>query len=438
MVKLKTCSDKKLLRTEISKLFSYGCKPEIEHQIGFEYERLPVCTTTNTAADYQTGVCSVLRTLAREDNWDYIVDDFNIIGLKKEHDAITLEPGAQLEFNLKPEKNICTLEAKINALDNKLKPILKKHDMELLAYGVSPLSTHKSIQMIPKKRYHIMAKYLWGILSDVMMRETAGVQVCIDFCDEEDAMRKFALANKMSPFMTAMFANSPIRGGVDTGYKSFRALSWLNTDNERCGFAGGRRGIKSFDDYIERVMRTPMIFVNRDNYQVNMNGKIDFKEFMKGDFHGIEPTLDDFILHANLYFPEVRLRNFIEIRNHDCANNGLQYAVMAIYKGILYDKTALADAEELLCVFSAKDISEFRYNVPHAAMDFSLRKYEVREIAKELLLIAEKSLRNSYEEKYLEPIKALTFEGICPADVILKNWYGSWNKDVNKLIAHVR
>lgn len=83
-----------------------------------------------------------------------------------------------------------------------------------------------------------MAKYLWGILADVMMRETAGIQCCIDFKSEEDAMRKFKLANKLSPFMTAMFANSPIRGGVDTGYKSFRALAWLNTDNDRCGFAG--------------------------------------------------------------------------------------------------------------------------------------------------------------------------------------------------------
>lgn len=119
----------------------------------------------------------------------------------------------------------------------------------LLNYGVSPLSTHKSINLIPKKRYHIMAKYLWGILSDVMMRETAGVQCCIDFESEEDAIDKFRVANKLTPFMTAMFANSPIRGGVETGYKSFRALSWLNTDNDRCGFVGQIDDKFSFEEY---------------------------------------------------------------------------------------------------------------------------------------------------------------------------------------------
>ena len=49
-----------------------------------------------------------------------------------------------------------------------------------------------------------MANYLWGILSDVMIRETAGIQVGIDYKNEQDAMRKFNLANKISPFTTAM------------------------------------------------------------------------------------------------------------------------------------------------------------------------------------------------------------------------------------------
>ena len=57
--------------------------------------------------------------------------------------------------------------------------------------------------------------------------------------------------------------------------------------------------------------------------------------FMDKGFEGFYPTLDDWKLHSNLYFPEVRLRNFIEIRNHDCVGNELQYSVPALYKGIL-------------------------------------------------------------------------------------------------------
>ena len=211
----------------ILEIFNKGCKPEQNHKVGLEYERIPISTNDFKAVSYdgEGGVYDVLRAFARQDGWEYITDDYNIIGLQKGSDSIYLEPGSQLELSLEPQKNITDLKAKIDNFNKKILPILRKHEMSLLEYGISPVSTYKYIDLIPKKRYHIMADYLWGILSDVMMRETAGIQGCYDFSNEEDAIRKFRIANIISPFMTAMFANSPIRGGVDTGYKTFRGLS---------------------------------------------------------------------------------------------------------------------------------------------------------------------------------------------------------------------
>lgn len=429
----------KLEKNEILKLFKNGCKTE--QRIGLEYERLPIFSVTSKAADYgsEFGVCNFLRSFAKEENWDYITDDYNIIGLKQGHDTITLEPGCQVELSLKPENNIHDLKIKVKELDKKMKPVLDKSGISLLNYGVSPLSTHKSINLIPKRRYKLMAKYLWGILSDVMMRETAGIQCCVDFESEEDAMRKFRIANKLSPFMTAMFANSPIRGGADTGYKSFRALSWLNTDNERCGFVGQIDERFSFEEYVNYVLETPMIFINRNDNVVPINGKITFDEFMKNGYEGFEADIEDFELHANLYFPEVRMRNFLEIRNHDCVGNDLQYSIFAIYKGILYNHSAISEINELFEPFEYRDFSELRYNVPKSALNAKIGKYMVKDIAKEILYIAEKSLieMNTGEEKYLDAIKSYTMDGICPADVIIRNWNGLWNKDVRRLINYV-
>jgi len=431
----------KLELGQILKLFTSGCKPENEHKIGIEYERLPVFSVTKRTVDYYSefGICNFLREFAKEDNWDYIIDDYSIIGLKQGHDTITLEPGSQFELSLKPEAKISDIEKKIDLLDKKMKPILNKLGIELLGYGISPVSTHKNIKLIPKQRYHIMAKYLWGILSDVMMRETAGIQACFDFSSEEDAVRKYIIANKLSPFMTAMFANSPIRGGVDTGYKTFRALSWLNTDNDRCGFVGDLSNKFSFEEYIRHVLKSPMIFVNKENFPVQINGKINFKTYMQDGLENFTPDINDFILHSNLYFPEVRLRNFIEIRNHDCVNHGLQFAILAIYKGILYNKTAMDEIEDLFSIFEYKDFAELRYNVPKNALNCKIRDFEVSEIAKNILFIAEKALlkNNEGEEKYLDIIKEFTMQNLSPADVILKNWYGLWNKDINKLIKHI-
>ena len=425
----------KLEKQDILKLFE--SKPQSEHKIGLEYERLPIFPKTFDTVGYNDGICNFLKDFAKAENWDYIIDDYNIIGLKQEHDTITLEPGCQIELSIKPQKTLFELEKAINSINNKMNPILNKYGISLLEYGVAPLSTHKNINLIPKRRYKVMAKYLWGILSDVMMRETAGIQGCFDFKNEEDAVRKFKIANKLSPFITAIFANSPIRGGVETGYKSFRALSWLNTDNERCGFACNLDEDFSFEKYVDNVAKSPIIFLNKNDKIINVNGKINFAEFMENGYENFDADIDDFMLHANLYFPEVRLRNFIEIRNHDCNKSPL--SVLAIYKGILYSKNSLNDIENLFKLFSDKDFNELRYNVPKNALMSNIKGYFVGDIANEIIKIAESGLRElgTGEEKFLEPIKELTHNNLCPADIIIRNWNGLWDKDLNKLVNYL-
>lgn len=433
--------EEKLEKSDILKLYTKGYTRAEDFKIGIEYERLPINSNSFKNVDYwsELGIKSLLETFAKEETWDYITDDKNIIGLKHKHDTLTLEPGCQLEISAKPERTIFDLKNKIENINALLEPITEKRNITLLNYGVSPYITYKAINIIPKKRYRIMAKYLWGILSDVMMRETAGIQCCIDFQSEEDAIRKFKLANKLSPFMTAMFANSPIRGGVDTGYKSFRALSWLNTDNDRCGFCGKISEEFSFEEYIDCVMKTPMIFIQREGLPFEINGNITFEEYINNGWEGAEATLDDYELQANLYFPDVRMRNFIEIRNHDCVGGDLKYAILAIYKGILYSKKAISECEELFKHLQYKDFAELRFNVPKNALQSKIKKAKALDYAKEIIYIAEKALKEEQtgEELFLDSIKEYTMKGLTPADVIIKNWNGCWNKDIKKLVNYL-
>lgn len=399
--------------------FLLGCKTT--QKVGMEYERIPVALYGKNVVPYEGdfGMCEFLREVAKIDNWDYILDGTSIIGLKKLHETITLEPGCQFELSLEPQRYVRDLKKRIEEIDNVLKPVLEDFEINFLNIGVSPKTTYKNIKLLPKKRYHLMANYLWGILSDVMMRETAGIQIGIDFKSEEDAMRKFRIANLMMPFSTAMFANSKIRGGVDTGYKSFRALAWLNTDNERCGFALDFDKNMCFKDYISKLLDTPMIFVNRNGECLSLNGRLTFKQYMEKGFEGLYPTMEDWKLHSNLYFPEVRLRNFIEIRNHDCVGNGLEYSIPALYKGIMYSKSALDEVEEILNKFTSNEIKELRYNVPRYALQSKIGSKSILPICKEFVEIAYYSLKTECEdeEQFLLPLMELLKKGKCPADM---------------------
>lgn len=419
MINCQLKSESKLEYNQLLEEFILGCKTS--QKIGFEYERIPVYKDTEEVVPYEGewGICEVLREFAKQDNWDYILDNVNIIGLKKLHDTITLEPGCQIELSIEPQKYIKDLKKRVEEIDSELLPILDSIGAKLLNKGISPKTTYKNIKLLPKRRYAIMANYLWGILSDVMMRETAGIQVGIDFCSEEDAMKKFRLANIMMPFVTAMFSNSKIRGGVDTGYKSFRALAWLNTDNERCGFATRFQDGMSFKDYINQLLSTPMIFINREDKTVNINGRLTFKQFMEKGFEGFEANIDDWKLHSNLYFPEVRLRNFIEIRNHDCVGGGLEYSIPALYKGIMYNPDAIKEIEKMLYKYSFSEINELRYNVAKYAINSKLRKQSISDICKEILNISYQSLskQGEDEEKFLEPAIEMINNNKIPADM---------------------
>lgn len=132
----------------------------------------------------------------------------------------------------------------------------------------------------------------------------------------------------------------------------------------------------------------------------------------------------------------MRLRNFIEIRNHDCVGKGLQYSILAIYKGILYNHGAMEEIEEIFKPFEYRDFSELRYNVPKSALNARIGRFFVKDIAKEILYTAEKSLigMDTGEEKYLDAIKEYTLNDVTPADIIIRNWNGVWNKDIKKLI----
>ena len=72
-------------------------------------------------------------------------------------------------------------------------------------------------------------------------------------------------------------------------------------------------------------------------------------------------------------------------------------------------------------------------------MNAKIARHCIKDLVKEILYIAEKSLieMDMGEEKFIEPIKEFALNGISPADVIIRNWNGLWNKDIKKLVKFV-
>ena len=422
-------------KEQLTEPFRLGIKQS--QKLGVEYEKLPVNNKTYKAVEFlfENGVLDFITELQKSEK--YIPDYENniLLGLVSNKGAITLEPGCQTEYSIKPQNEISKIEEELNSYNKKTAQIASKMGITFLALGNQPVSTFDNIKIIPKSRYEFMTKYLktQASLPYVMMRETAGIQVSIDYSSEDDAILKLSTALKLSPFLTAMFANSPIRNGKLTEYKSFRANAWLNTDNKRCGLIAKRLFLPqpefNFNDYAQILLDLPMIF-NKNNYL----GDMTFYEYRKNN----EASIKDWETHMSLFFPDARLKQYVEIRNHDCQKTQYALAIPAIYKGIMYSSNGIEKVNELLSGFNYYDYEFVRHNAPRFGIDFSVENIKISNVLKDILDIAKKGLKefNLNEEKYLEPISELLQKEMTPADIIIKNFEGSWHKNISKLIEY--
>lgn len=408
-------------KSQLVDYFFQSCKKESDFKIGVEFERLGVDSKTFHAIPYsgERGVHSFLKNLSQQEPYEVIEENGNILGLKGECCDISLEPGAQLECSTMPIAELEVIANKISLSNQKFKELGDEMGIIWIGYGIQPLSVNRDIEMIPKKRYDIMSNYLpnKGSHALVMMKETAGIQASIDYSSEEDAMKKLKVSLAISPYLTAMFANSPIRSGNLTGYKSFRAYGWLHTDNDRCGLISKKifNDDFGFSDYVEVLLDVPMFFKHTG---------MTFREFIAQG----GATMDDWMLHMTTFFPEVRMKNFLEVRNCDCQKSDMALAFPALIKGILYNPESLGHAWELVKHQSWEQRNYLRHHVPKNGIT------EISDIARELVAIAEISL--GHEAIYLEKLKELLEDNKTPADIIIKNWNTAWNGDVKNLINH--
>lgn len=411
-----------LNKNQLAEIFYSGCKTS--QSVGVESEKLLVYKNSYKAVKYE----DVVKVLSYfdENKWQKIYDNNDLMGLRSDWGVITLEPGSQVEISLKPFESLDKISEKLLEFYSELSLCAQKIGAIVLDSAIQPVSTFEDIKIIPKKRYEYMTKYLplKGLTPFVMMRETAGIQSNFDYKSEEDAIRKLSLALKMSPIISAIYSNSPIRANKNTGYKSFRANSWLNVDEDRCGYISQKLFDKSqhftFMDYVEILLDIPMIFVQRGNTCFGTTQT--FREFMQKGLMGMPAKMSDWLTHISLFFPDVRLKSYVEVRNHDAQNPMMTLSVPAFWKGIMYNEEAIFEIEKILDKFTYEDFINLRKDAPIQAINAKLGNYEIIDFVKEFFDISYASLKANKlaEEKYLEPVYEFISLKRVPADDLIK------------------
>jgi glutamate--cysteine ligase len=384
--------------------------------------------------------------MAEDHDWEMLLEEDNIVGLKRQDAYITLEPGGQHELSGAPHPDLHTMAEEFAHHRSEVSQVADHLGVAFLGLGMQPMTPLEAIDWIPKGRYGIMAPYLGakGTLGHAMMKQTAGIQCTFDYADEADCFSKMRLALGLAPVTTALFANSPISEGRLNGFTSFRGHIWTHTDPDRCGLI---RGVfdqdYGFEAYTDWCLAVPAMFIVRRGRWIALGG-MPFGRYLAEGFDGHRANMDDWLLHLTTIFTEARLKNFIEVRCADSLRPQDVLAVPAFWKGLLYDEVARKSAWSLIADWRFEE----RLVLWHSACRYGLATTTpdgrtIFQLAEELLAISLKGLKRQGvtnekgqdETIYLEPFaERLLLSGRCPADELAERWVSEWLQDPSKLV----
>jgi glutamate--cysteine ligase len=131
--------------------------------------------------------------------------------------------------------------------------------------------------------------------------------------------------------------------------------------------------------------------------------------------------MDDWKLHLSTLFPEVRLKQYLEVRGADSGPFSLVRALPALWMGLLYDLDACDAAWRLVEGLTMPEREALRRDVPRQGLSARAGRHAVADLARELVSIARAGLKRlaTGEEALLDPVERNAREGRVPADDVL-------------------
>ena len=434
-------------RDDLVRHIASGAKPKSDWRIGTEHEKFVYDLRTHKplAYDARPGIRGLLDGMRRF-GWEPVLEGDNIIGLTQDSASLSLEPGGQFELSGAPLKTVHQTCGELNTHQAQVREVCAEIGAGVIGLGFAPTWSMEETHQMPKGRYAIMRRYMpkVGAYGHEMMFRTCTVQVNLDFSSEADMVKKFRVGLALQPVATALFANSPFREGRPNGFLSYRSHIWTDVDNARTGmlpfvFDGGM----SYERYVDYALDVPMYFVFRDGRYVDIAGR-SFRDFLERripEVKHVTPTMSDWADHLTTIFPEVRLKNFLEMRGADGGTWRRICGLPALWVGIYYDQPALDAAWDLVKDWTSEERQQMRDTVPRLAFRTPFRNRSVRDLAREMLAISAEGLKRraatdsagSTEDGFLAPLRELVERGFTRAEELLRLYEQDWNRDLSPL-----
>lgn len=367
--------------------------------LGPEYEHIIVNRDTYESVSYygEKGVEYIFTRLV-DLGWTPHCEDDHILTLNKGDMNVSTEPGGQVEFSSTQKETLMELESIYKEFFCDLLPILDELNYDILAIGYHPKTKIEDIKLLPKKRYDAMFEYFktHGTMSHNMMKGTAGLQLSIDYTDQEDFKKKFVVANGITNAFYALFDNGYFFQGQPTDH-NIRAKIWENTDPERSGLAKNAFVDDTYEGYADYLIKTPAIFAY-------VNGTLAPTDKTIGQLINEDTKKEELEHLLTMVFPDVRAKKFIELRMMDAVPYPYNFGAYGILKGLLYNEENLNILYEKFKDLKAEVVLDVRRRMYKEGNQTEFLGHTLKEWILEYIKMARKALSKE-EGTYLDPLE---------------------------------
>ncbi|HEY3747042.1 MAG TPA: glutamate-cysteine ligase family protein, partial [Gemmatimonadaceae bacterium] len=313
------------------------------HTIGVELELIPVLASTRLPAlPGSTGphsTATVLSRLGAREGWlEQSVENDPPSWTLADGARISFEPGGQIEISSAPHATASGAVLATQSLVAAIREAMQPAGIELIASGVDPRNGIEAVPLqLHRDRYARMTRFFDAIgPSGVrMMRQTAAVQINVE--RGLSSVARWGLLNSLAPYVVALFANSRQYAGKRTEHASYRAHLWRTLDPSRTGLPW-----ESTDPAARYFAFALDAMAMRSSD--GTRPWLTFRQWM----HAEAVSDDDWQFHLSTLFPEVRPKEFFEIRSADAIDSDHLAAPVVFVTGIVYDDESAAGASRLM------------------------------------------------------------------------------------------
>uniref|UniRef100_A0A8R7NWE0 glutamate--cysteine ligase n=2 Tax=Triticinae TaxID=1648030 RepID=A0A8R7NWE0_TRIUA len=138
-----------LTKEDLVAYLASGCKPKENWRIGTEHEKFGFDVETLRPITYDQ-ISAILNGLSERFEWDKIMEENHVIGLKQGKQNISLEPGGQFELSGAPLETLHQTCAEVNSHLYQVKAVGEELGVGFLGMGFQPKWALTDIPIMPK------------------------------------------------------------------------------------------------------------------------------------------------------------------------------------------------------------------------------------------------------------------------------------------------